>query len=423
MKRTLLLALVLAVLSGPLAACSGGLFGSRKPVTLRFAYRAGSMQVEALLAEFHDQYPHITVEPVVAQSEGGGLRQLVSEGRADLFRDGREALAYAQAGWIQPIGEAQLAEWSAIRSDYYAGAWSALAGGGQQWGIPAGLDPLVVYANAQELRALGMGIPAVDQRWDAFGLLSLAVALDHPEGTPEHPGAPLYGFCTQPEDWDPFVLIYRWGGALVDRLDDPQRATLTQRETVEAVRWYTDLFTVHGVAPDPTAINREFPQGGMAQAKSLGRCGVWLGLYSERGGQGTPSRWAMEWAMLPLPRMGGDVTLADVQGYYLAAGSEHPEEALLLARFLSDRWSAAGRYLPPRQSLAADPAYGQAAQAGADVQSIVPRSALVSLPAELSPRLGAVGEAVIRVIYMGIQQGGDVEQLLHRAQEQVQRFF
>lgn len=420
MKRTILLALVLTLL---LAGCSLWPLGGPKPVTLRFAYRAGAMEVEPLLAEFHERYPHITVEPVEAQASGAGLRQIVAEGGADLFREGREALVYAQDDLVRPIEEAQLAAWADIRGDYAAGAWAALASGGQQWGIPAGLDPMVVYVNAQELHALGMGLPAADQRWDAFGLLSLAAALNYPEGTPHHPETPLYGFCTQPEDWDPFVFIYLWGGGLVDRLDDPQAPTLTQPETMEAVRWYTDLFTAHGVAPNPTAVNIEFPQGGVAQARSLGRCGLWLGMYSERGGRGTPNRWAMEWAILPLPDMGAEVSIADVQGYYVAASSEHPDEALLLARFLSDRWDAAGPYLPPRRSLATDPAYAEAAQAGAPVETIIPGHRLMALPTELSPRLGAVGEAVIRVIYMAIDEGADVEGLLQEAQNRVQRLF
>ncbi len=424
MKRIVVACVLVALLAAPLTACSGGWFGGHKPVTLRFAYRQGAMaEVEALLAEFQEQHPDIIVEPLVADPQSDGLKQLVAEGQVDLFRDGLTALGYAEDGLIRPIEEVQLAAWADIRADYVAGAWSALAIGAQQWGIPAGVDPMVVYVNAGEVNALGMGIPAPDQRWDAFGLLSLAVALNHPEGTPEHPNVPLYGFCTQPEDWDPFLLVYAWGGTVVDRLDAPQRATLTQRETVEALRWYVDLFTFHQVAPDPAAINLEFPQGGMAQAQSLGRCGLWLGLYSERGGQGTPNRWAIEWALMPLPRMGGDKALADVQGYYVAASSEHPEEALLLARFLSDQWRAAGPYLPPRPSLVTDPGYAQAAGAGGDVQALLPQGALMTMPAELSPQLGAVGEAVIRVIYMAIQEGSDIEPLLQQSQERVQRFF
>jgi ABC-type glycerol-3-phosphate transport system substrate-binding protein len=423
MKRLVLVCVLLALLGSALVACGPGALGSRPdPVTLRFAYRAGTMQVEALLDDFRAEHPHITVEAVEVARWGGDMGQRVAQGQVDLFRDSREALAMAERGLIRPLDDVHLAEWSGIRDDYYRGIWESLAIGGQQWGVPAGLDTMVLYANMDAVRLLGVTLPGAGEPYDAFRFLELANALNHPEGSPQLLGARLYGFCSDPEQWDPFFFVYLWGGRLVDDLNDPQRPTLDQNETIEALRWYVDLFTRYGVAPTPAVVRSSFA-GGVNQAQVNGGCGLWLGLYSSRGGLDTQFRWTADWEMLPLPRAGGAWSMADVEGYYVTGSSQHPNEALLLARFLSDRAEAAGSLVPARRSLTADPAYERAVGAAVAEQARGLSDQLIIVPTELSPQLMAAGEAVLRAVNQSIQQGMDIEPLLLEAQQQLQRGF
>jgi ABC-type glycerol-3-phosphate transport system substrate-binding protein len=425
MKRIILTCVLLSLLAGPLVGCTQGAIGSRPdPVTLRFAYRAGRVQIEPLLDEFHDQYPHITVE-AVAVTSAGDLRQRVAQGQVDLLRDNREALALVRNDLLRPLDEMLLAEWEGIRDDYYRGLWESLAIGGQQWGIPAGLDSMVLYVNMDAVRALGLTLPSSSQgpgSWDAFAFLELANALNDPDGLSGRLDSRMFGFCTNPEDWDPFFFIYAWGGRIVDDLNDPQRPTLDQNETIEAARWYTELFTRYGVAPLPAVIRRTYA-GGVGQAHISGHCGLWMGQYSNRGGLGTPYTWLADWQMLPLPQLGGTGTLADVEGYYVTASSEHPQEALLLARFLSGHPMASGALIPPRRALAADPAFERAVGSQVADRAREVSDQIILVPADLSPQLMAVGEAALMAVNRSIQEDLDVELLLLDAQQQLQRRY
>ncbi len=418
MKRVILACVLAFLLTGMLAGCTPGAIGSRpEPVTVRFAYRAGSMQIEPLLQEFHDQYPHITVE-AIAVTSSGDLRQQVSQGQVDLLRDNREALALVRQDLLRPLDEMHLAEWDRIREDYYRGLWESMAIGGQQWGIPAGLDTMVLYVNMDAVRALGLTLPG--EPWDAYAFLELANALNDPDGLSGRLDSRMFGFCTDPEQWDLFFFIYAWGGRIVDDLNNPQLPTLDQNETLAAARWYTELYTRYGVAPMPAVIRRTYA-GGVGHAFISGHCGLWMGQYSNRGGLGSPYTWAADWEMLPLPQLGGTGTLADVEGYYVAASSEHPQEALQFARFLSDHPLASGALVPPRRALAADPAFERAVGTQVADRARDVSDPIIMVPVELSSELMGVGEAVFVAVNRSILEGLDVELLLLDAQQQLQR--
>ncbi len=421
-----LVALTAALLLGAvlLSACGQGMLRmGPEPVTLRFAYRANTMDVESLLAEFRDAHPHITVEAVEVDRWGDAMRQQVTQGQIDLFRDSREALVYAGQDQIRPLDPVQLADWDDVRDDYFRGAWESLAIGGQQWGIPAGMDTMALYANMDQVRALGLTLPTPDQRWGPFEFLEMANALNFPEGLPHDPASRLFGFCTEPYDLDPFVFVYLWGGRIVDDLNAPQRVTLDQIETIEAVRWYSDLFTRYQVSPAPATVSEMFRQGGIREAQTTGHCGLWLGLYSNRGGLDTPFRWSSAWEMLPVPRQAGDFDLADVHGYFVTQSSAHPQEALLLAHFMTERWQSAGAQLPARKSQVADPAYAYTVGERVADQARSLGDDVIIIPVEFSPQLATVGEAVLQTINQAITQGHDVEPLLIEAQERLQRGF
>lgn len=421
MVRTALLWLLAAALSASLAGCALlGIGAPPEPITLRLGYRAGTVQLEPLLAQFQAEHPHITVETVVAGRWGGDLHQRVAQGHVDLLRDNREALGLVGRELLRPLDPVHLAEWDGIRDDYYRGVWEALAVGGQQWGIPAGLDTTVLYANVDTARALGLSLPVDGQPWGSFEFLGLAAALNYPDGLPQGDGAPVFGFCTDPGQLDPFLFVYLWGGRIVDDLNNPRAATLDQAETIEALRFYTSLFTQYEVAPKPDVLQREVP-GGVEQAIVTGRCGMWLGLFSNRGGLDAPERWEFDWEMLSLPQVGGEWALADVSGYFVTANSEYPQEALLLARFLADHAEASGSLAPPRRSLTADPAFEAAVGAQAAERARAIPDQLIIIPTELSPELVAVAQAVMQSVQQSIQQDVDVEQLLLMAQRALQR--
>jgi multiple sugar transport system substrate-binding protein len=386
-------------------------------VTLRFLYRQNTVKMDALLTEFQEEYPWITVEGVPVDRYSGQIESLVRGGNVDLFRDESMALTMAGQGLLRPLDDVQMGDWSEIRSDYIRGSWQALNIRGQQWGVPAGLDLLVAYVNSDQTQALNVSVP---EDWTMFDMLGVANTLNYPEGLPHDATRRLFGFCTAPDGMDPIILIYLFGGSIVDDINAPTRATLDDPATIEAVNWYVDLFQRYGVAPDRELVRRAFSQGGVYEAAMRGHCGVWMGWYSGRGGMDSPYRWTTGWRMLPLPREHTHLALADVEGYYITASSPHPEEALLLIRFLSERWEAAGQRIPPRRSMIQSAAYERAV--GPDVIAIA-RSLpdeLMMIPVDMSPALARVGELTMVSVNRIIMEGLDAESVLAEAQRQAE---
>ena len=207
-----------------LSGCAAGMpFARSEPITLRYVYQGATPEIEALLAEYHELYPDVTVELLGPDTEDGALTQGVLNGNIDLIRSGAEALGYADRGLLLPLDDLQLDDWADVREDYFGGLWESLSVAGEQYGIPAGLDTVVTFVNMQALEALDETLPAPDVPWDNYAFLDLATRLNHPEGLPGDPSQSVYGFCSDHQQLDPFIFVYANGGSIVDNLQDPQR--------------------------------------------------------------------------------------------------------------------------------------------------------------------------------------------------------
>ena len=414
-----IVAAILVVAAMCSSGCAPGTIATPTPqaITLRFAYREFTVDVEPLLNEFHTLHPWITVEPLSADRFGNSIDPLVRAGNIDIFVDYSTALGYATEGLIKPLDDLQLADWAPILDDYYPGTWEALRVQGQQWGIPASLDAYVAYVNLDQASALHLELPGPD--WTLFEFLELANAMNFPEGLPYVETGNLIGFCSVPDAMDVIILTYRHGGGIVDSIENPQIATLDDPLTVEAVQWYSDLRNRYGVTPDPAVIRTTFRQGGIFEAQMRGACGVWFGPYSSRGGLDMPFEWAMDYRMLPLPRDRADLNLADVQGYFIHNDSQHPAEAIKLARFLSDRWEAAGPRLPPRRSLVESDGYQASVGSQVGEVALTFSDRIVILPPTAGPELEAIGTQFLKAVSEIVAEDRDAGMVLGEAQDRV----
>ena len=421
LKRSLGQGLRAMLLMALACACGGpGLMpvATPEPVTLRFAFREGMVDYTPLLTAFQEKNPLITVEVVeVDRFDGGSMESVVKDRDVDVFRDDRRALEDAKAGLLTPMVDLQRDEWSSIRDDYYKGTWEALSLQGQQWGVPAGLDMLVAFVNKDQLAALKLAEPPGD--WALLDLLDLASKMNYPEGLPYNESAKLFGCCTGPDGIDPVVFVYLHGGKIVDSLTNPTRATLDDPLTVEAVKWYADLFTKYNVAPDPETVRTQFTRGGIYEAQVRGLCGVWLNQYSTRGGRDISYHWEFEFRMRPLPKDKATFEVADLDGYFITKRCEHPAEALRFVRFLAERWEAAGQKLPPRRSLVQSDAYLKAVggDAAALAKSFSDRVTMLPYGNE-NPALQKVGEVFLLTVQQIIKEKLDPAKALGGAQDQ-----
>lgn len=407
---------------GPLTACVPKMMmPASEPVTLNVAYRGERPEMKELFARFSQEHPNITVKAIEITGPGADLRRTIAASEIDLFRDSRDSLSYyISSNLIRPLDEMQLMDWADIREDYFPNTWEALSVGGQQWGIPAGLDVLVAYINLDQANALGVAVPG--SNWDLFDFLDVTNKLNFPEGLPNS-SARLFGFCTSPTSLDPIVFVYLHGGSIVDNINDPKRPTLDDPRTIEAVQWYADLFTRYGVAPKPDLLRQAFPRYGITEAQVRGGCAVWLGQYSTRGGRNMPIEWTIKWKMLPLPKDAVKAGFGDVEGYFITAKSAHPKEALLLARYLADHWQAAGGLLPPRRSLATSKDYAKAAGEEMAAIAVSQSENLIVVPAVLSASLEGVGQIFFNALTTIINEDLDAASVLGEAQSRAEALF
>ncbi len=415
---TLAMVVILATGCGPGAASTP----TPEPVTLRLAFREHTVELQPLVDEFHEEHPWITVEIVSTDRFANGIEPLIRSNSIDMFIESSYAIGYAREGLLKPLDDLQLGDWAPIMDDYYAGAWESLRVEGQQWGIPANIDTYVTYVNLDHANALHLELPGPE--WTLFEFLELASAMNYPQGLPYLETSNLIGFCTAPDGMDAVIFAYRHGGAIVDSVTNPQVATLDDPRTMESVQWYSDLFNRYEVAPDPEMVRTTFRQGGIYEAQVRGACGVWLGAYSNRGGLDFPFQWTVGWKMLPLPRDSVALNLGNVEGYFIHSACAHPEAAIELVRFLSDRWEAAGTRLPPRRSLAESDAYREnVGNEVADVAASLAAGQIVILPAQAGPSLERVGGEFIRSVQEIVVEDRDARMVLGEAQDRVRAVF
>ena len=420
-RHVIILTALLALLT--CAACEPkfAMAPTPDPVTIRFGYREHTVQLETLFQAFHERYPWVTIEPVQANRWGSDMDNYIKAGAVDVFRDSSTSLRYAREGMIRSFDDIQLSDWAEIRDDYYRGAWEGLSISGQQWGIPAGLDVLVAYVNMDQATALKVDVP--DANWSRFEFLDLANELNYPQGLPHASSVSLFGFCTTPQSIDPIVFIYSHGGRIVDDLSSPKEVTFDDPRTVEAVQWYSDLYNVHQIAPHPQVIKQNFRRGGIYEAAMRGRCGVWFGWYSGRGGIDIGREWSTEWTMLPLPRGASPFGLGESEGYYVTKDCENPKVALKLIRFLSDSWEAAGTRLPPRKSLVESEPYIEAA--GEEILEVVAARSdrLIIINTQNSPELEMTAGILLTAITEIVTEDYGAANVLYEAQDKARPIF
>lgn len=348
-RKAVFMILLLAMLMGQ-AAC-GRLFGAPTPtpmpVTLRFVFSSSLKEEkyrEAATA-FHLKYPHITVEV----ERTNNVSRRVRSGGVDVFEaeqfDFPDLLRTNAIRDLTPILESAL---DFPLDDFYPRLLDVFRDQGRTYGIPANVDPFVLYYNKDLCDKMGVPYPQVGWDWDDF--LATARGLSLPDQQP-----PQYGFIPDPFGLGVWAFVYQHGGQVVDNLVKPTRATLDDPRVVEAVKWYAALAREHRVMPVVTAANTsEWQQ--IYRSVWQGQVGMWMLLLSERGGQTQRQRWRFAWGVVPLPQDEARVTFITATGYFIAAGSANTREGWQWIEFLTKgadlTWD-----VPPRRSVAQSDGY------------------------------------------------------------------
>jgi len=327
-----------------------------RPATLiTFACPRSDLSLYQDAAEtFHQANPSIQVRviplddtaasPATGQTDTlASVRRLASQ--ADTFFWSEAAVEGGPPGLLLDLTSLLEATGEPSEADFLPGLLAHFRWQGRTWGLPAGVDPLVVLYDPAAFEAAGLEPPTAGWTWSA--LFDAARQL-----TQQQDGQVLrYGFA-DPGLGSVRSAVEALGGRLVDETVDPPAPTLDDPRTVAAVRAYADLALAQRAMLNPAeaglvdafALVRE---GYAAMSVSLGR--FWVG-----GGRDDAL------GVAPLPEQ----SPVWAYGYFISAGTAHPDAAWRWLQFLS-REVARPDCLPARRSLIPQSAYAVAAGEGA----------------------------------------------------------
>ncbi|MCX7683275.1 MAG: sugar ABC transporter substrate-binding protein [Anaerolineae bacterium] len=389
-----------------------------EPVTLTFAYPEWYVgRYESMLQRFDEQHPEITIE----------LRSVPWRALDELGEDGIDVLVVPlwslytlqSQGYLLNLDPFVEEDQTLETQDFYPGTLELFSIAHHTWGIPAGIDLLVMFYNRDLFDRRNLPYP--QPGWTHNDFLEAAAAISDPDAG-IYGYVPLAsGFAGNVPYFDAALFVYLRGGRLFDDLQEPTRTAFDDPLTVEAVEWYTDLYLKYGAAPTPEDAQRAFGGGRNTYyvAVQQGKAGLWIGSLSERGGIGWPAEWTMNWGVTTLPRDELFFTQAFPDGYAIYAQADAPEACWELIKFLTRQPHPL--LVPPRRSVAESALYEQ--QVGAEI-AMTARASMESALylgdlrrfGEFEGAMRLFGNAITSVLNGELT----VEEALHQAQQRAE---
>lgn len=364
------LALTLAV---ALAACGGGGDGddTSDSARLRFVLFGDAVEVagyEDLVATYEDKNPgvDVTLSPVPTQDELlARLTTSFAGGRPpDVFLvNYRSYGQFAAADVLEPV-QTYVERSDVVALDDFAPApLDAFRFDGDELTcMPQNVSSLAVYYNVDLFEQAGLPAPTAGWTWDDF--LAAAASIT---------GDGRYGVGVEPSLIRLAPFVWSNGAEPVDDPRDPTRLALDSPRAREALDFFLDLRSRHGVVPP----QRE-EQSQSSEARFLaGSLGMLLD--SRKAVPTLRTIDGFEWDVAPLPVAPGGVPATILHGdAYCLSRDANPDAAWSFVEFANSRegqtiLAKSGRTVPSRLDVARSPAFLEPDQA--------PRSAQVFLDA------------------------------------------
>lgn len=382
-----------------------------EPVAILFAHPEWYGEYfEALIDEFRESSPHITVE--LNPIPNSVFSQSFVPSDADAFVSGtwstnlRMTLEQGQMLDLRPFIKADI---DFDREDFYLGEAGFLARDRSIWGLPIGAYLMVMYYNQDLFDYYGAAYPEPGWTWSDF--LDAGLALRDPDED-------VFGYVPI-NSVGTASFVYQHGGQLFDDLQTPTYATYDDPLTVETLEWYTALFLEYNIAPTPEQAQRAF--GGDAdnaiyRAIQRGQVGMWMGGLWQQGSWEEDGMQTFRWGMAPLPREAQAASLSMGEYFFISEGARHPEACWQWISFVSEHM--APEWLAPvRKSQVESEPYEQLV--GDEVATVVRATAadiLIASPKAFG-ELDLFSQAAERVIVESDTPGEALEWAQQKADE------
>ncbi len=323
-------------------------------VTLTFAvleYDYGKFQT--LAEEFQRQHPEIRVQ-VVRQEQLVG--QDYENADARLVQGADVIYRYVDASSV-PRGllldlQPYIASTPGFQAeDFFLGMLEAYQWQGGTWALPAGATPNLVLYDRTIFDQAGAAYPALE--WDQAAFLRTAEALARRSGEQ----VTQYGFIDQSFLSSSLIETMLPSALAQGRIDTPEIAA--------TLDWINNLPQESGAVWTPPTLTDDESRQQASDLIQNGGAAMWSDslynyiYYTQQQGR------KLGLALSPTPL--GPRAYAYTQGYFISAGTQHPQEAWLWVEFLSRQPLSEGpsvsgppdapMTLPARRSVAASSGY------------------------------------------------------------------
>jgi ABC-type glycerol-3-phosphate transport system substrate-binding protein len=343
--------------------------------TITFAVPGYSpSEIRRIARAFREERPDIFVQVKNIDGSTGPITIPDVAGQADCFtwsQGGLTATDVAALLDLQPLIDADA---SFPLDDFPPAVLSAFQRDGGTFGLPYAFNLRTLTYNRTAFDAAGIEVP--NGGWSQQDFLAAAQALTQGEGSQRQ-----YGYVAlngAPNDL--LFFIGQFGGRLTSGSGQDLRPTFTDPRTVEAIRWYLDLSTVHEVMPELRLYYRRDDPGAADPSYEIvqaGRAGMWFdsgyGMFSKEFGGAEPAVRSSEPG---LPRPGGQERDFEVgvsplpvgssglrggdfftRGMHISAGTENAQACWEWIKYMTGDISLVYADYPARISVAQGEAY------------------------------------------------------------------
>jgi ABC-type glycerol-3-phosphate transport system substrate-binding protein len=327
---------------------------STEIITIRHLIRAGDLgpRYDRALIEFSNSHPSMKakIEPipggdaeyvpkVMAMHAAGSLGDSCwsSIGSVNHYQ-------YADMGITVPLDDL-ISSRNFDMKPYYANAWDSAKYQGKVFGLPETSHPGTAMLVYNKTLFEKEGVPEPNNDWTLDDLLETAKAFTR--DTNGDGRVDMWGF--NPSTGRLITMLVRcFSGFEYDLINpDGTKAMVNQPKTQEALRWVTDLYQKHKVAPTPEAMQTGFNQLFMAGRVAMFQTGCW-------GGPGLSNamrakkEWPAEWWLAELPKGPSKVlgSHAELDCQCLTAQSKQKDAAFDFITYLVDKEGSVLRGVP-----------------------------------------------------------------------------
>ena len=219
--------------------------------------------------------------------------------------------------WLLDLTPFISADNGPAEDDFLRGLWRRFEWQSGMWGLPASVDPTVIYYRSDLFQRAGLQPPALNWNWtqllQAAEQLSASAAADASE---------LFGLA-DPGYQGARSFIPAHGGALVNIAETIPRPALNAPATVAALQTYLDLAVQRSVMLPPSSSSVYSLLQNQQTAMVIDNASHWRELAALR----------QHLQIAPVPQ-GGPVAL---NGYYISAKTTYPAAAWRWLQFINGR--------------------------------------------------------------------------------------